>query len=135
MQGTFDLGSKSKKVAIWCPYCNRRAKLTSSKRVYGGRDYGPIYLCEPCGAWVGCHKGTTNPLGTLANEQLRAARKAAHTAIDPLWKNSDQSRASVYKWLASQMGIARKTCHVAMFNEDQCLQAIEICHKYNRGEL
>lgn len=117
---------------VWCPYCNQRAKLTSSKKVYGGRDYGPIYLCEPCQAWVGCHPHSTKPLGTLANENLRAARKAAHTSFDPIWKTGSLTRTDAYHWLANQMGIRYRDCHIALFSEDQCLQVVEICYSRNR---
>lgn len=67
-----------------CPYCERPAEfLASSARVYHGRDYGPVWACLPCAAWVGCHKGTTQPLGRLANAELRKAKMAAHAAFDP----------------------------------------------------
>jgi len=33
------------------------------------------WLCKPCDAYVGCHNNTERPLGTLANKELRTARK------------------------------------------------------------
>ena len=36
--------------------------LVDSAVIYG-RSYGPIYLCIICGAYVGCHPGSTRPPG------------------------------------------------------------------------
>ena len=69
-----------------CPYCGSRARLVDSTAIYG-RSYGMTWVCErypSCGAYVGCHPGTTTPLGRLADKKLRAAKKAAHAAFDPL---------------------------------------------------
>ena len=63
-------------MSITCDYCGRPAQLTDSAIVYG-RSYGLIYYCAPCQAWVGVHKGTTTPLGRLANHELREWKKAA----------------------------------------------------------
>jgi hypothetical protein len=35
---------------------------------------------------VGCHKGTTKPLGRLADAELREWKKRAHAAFDPVWQ-------------------------------------------------
>ncbi len=105
---------------IRCPYCGRRADfLESSARLYG-RDYGPVYACLPCRAWVGCHDGTTNPLGTMADEHLRGMRRRAHEAFDPIWRLNAMSRRSAHKWLADQIGVEARDCHIAMMDADQC---------------
>ena len=91
--------------SLACQYCGADAVLTSSAEIYGGRDYGKIYICRPCGAYVGCHKGTEVPLGTLANEELRAARKAAHAAFDPIHKKGYKRRDRAYWWLAEKLNI------------------------------
>jgi hypothetical protein len=105
---------------VTCDYCRRPAEfLPSSAPVYG-RDYGPVWRCEPCGAWVGCHKGSDTPLGRLANKSLRAMKIRAHDAFDPIWRGTKTKRGSAYAWLADQMGLDRKDCHIGMFNEDQC---------------
>ena len=38
-----------------CPYCGRRTSLADSAEVYHGRSYGMMYICRPCGVYVGCH--------------------------------------------------------------------------------
>jgi hypothetical protein len=113
---------------VVCPYCQARAGfLLDSSPVYSGRDYGPLWICGPCGAYVGCHKGTTTPLGTLANAALRDLRKQAHAALDPFWKDSDGlTRSQAYERLAGALRIPVSQCHVAMFDEDRCKAALGI---------
>lgn len=123
-----------------CPYCQARAVfLESSARLYGGRDFGPVYVCEPCRAWVGCHKGTAKPLGRLANADLRRWKRAVHWYFDPIWQRRFErkhaldpkytkahARGGRYKALAIAMGIPRVECHIGMFDIDRCRQAIAI---------
>jgi hypothetical protein len=114
-----------------CPYCNGASHLTDSAVIYG-RSYGPIYLCEPCDAYVGCHKGTTTPLGRLADAELRKWKKLAHAAFDPTWERVIQaaidthgyapkgikhdSRGQAYRRLAQELGIEQDACHIGMFD-------------------
>lgn len=128
-----------------CPYCGTEAVLhESSAKFYHGRNYGPVWACEPCGAWVGCHPGKTVPLGRLANAELRKAKIEAHAAFDPLWKRKFRkrvkergpeyrkgwARGSGYKWLAGQLGIDRKDCHIGMFDVETCKRVVEVCRPY-----
>jgi hypothetical protein len=122
-----------------CPYCSKPAKLfvDSSSLYRSGVNYGPAWACTPCGAWVGTHKNSKRhvPLGRLANAELRKAKIAAHAAFDPLWQgkmrrdgcSKQEARVAAYAWLAGQMGIEKKDCHVGMFDVEQCNRVIEIC--------
>lgn len=124
-----------------CDYCNRpTAFLPSSEAVYGGLNYGPLYVCWPCEAWVGCHRMTLEPLGRLANKELRAAKMRAHAAFDPIWraryerrkKESHEytrrmARGGRYKALAVLLGIERHQCHIGMFDVELCARVVEIC--------
>ena len=114
-----------------CPVCRNPGRLVDSAIVYGGRSYGSIWYCDCVagGVYVGCHKGTSEPLGTMATAGLRELRKRAHAAFDPLWRdeNSTMSRSQAYSWLASRMGIPVDECHIAMFNEEQCEEAERVC--------
>ena len=64
-----------------CRYCNGDVSIKDSSIIYQ-QSYGLIHICDSCGAFVGCHKGTSNPLGTLANAELRELRKQAHSVFD-----------------------------------------------------
>lgn len=117
-----------------CPYCNTAAVLhADSSKFYRGKNYGPLWACEPCGAWVGCHPGKHVALGRLANKELREWKTRAHSAFDPLWKTRHKrtgdrwSRKRGYKWLSEQLNIEREECHIGMFDVDMCKRVVAIC--------
>jgi len=119
-----------------CPYCNAQTEFIDSSFVYG-KSYGNIYICKPCDAYVGVHKGTNTALGRLANASLRNAKKKAHEAFDPLWQRKMQkgfskkiARSLAYKWLSETLKIVEEECHIGMFNEQQCEQVIALCSRY-----
>lgn len=134
----------TRKRQILCNYCGHHSDYVDSSEVYR-RSYGMIYLCRPCNAWVGVHKNTDKPLGRLANASLREWKKKAHASFDPLWKRKlskrqkelgldykkSYARESGYKWLAEQMGIDGKDCHIGMFDIEQCKKVVQICSPYN----
>ena len=118
-----------------CPYCSRPAVFTpNSTSVYHGHDYGPLWLCNPCQAWVGCHADTT-PLGRLANKELRRLKVRAHTAFDVLWKSGHMSRGGAYAWLADRMEVTKDQCHIGLFNEAQCLLVETVCRQWVAGRI
>lgn len=53
----------------------------------------------------------------------------AHAAFDPIWMNGGKSRGSAYAWLADQLGIDTRDCHIGMMDVDMCRQVVEICAK------
>ena len=62
-----------------CQYCKNDAVWVENKEIYG-KNYGKSYmcwLCKNCDAYVGCHNNTKEPLGNLANKELREKRKMA----------------------------------------------------------
>ena len=41
-----------------CPYCKNETNHVHSSEIYGSQyDYGMMYRCVPCNAYVGCHTG------------------------------------------------------------------------------
>jgi hypothetical protein len=120
-----------------CPYCGKNSELVTGRDVYPGRQNlwdKPIYRCAPCGAWVGCHPGTTRALGRLADAGLRRAKMAAHDAFDPLWRKGPggaaahfQTRATAYEWLSGQLGVPVRNCHIGMFDTVLCNRVADVC--------
>lgn len=113
---------------VVCPYCDNDAQLTTGDYVYPHRkDLKDInvYVCWPCDAYVGTHKGTTTPLGTMANQELRTARRAAHNAFDPFWRGGRMRRREAYAKLAALMNIPKSEAHIALFNVEQCKQVVD----------
>lgn len=115
-----------------CPYCGNKATMKTGVDIYPHRcdlRHLRFWACTPCAAWVGCH-ATGVPLGSLANASLRACRASAHAAFDPLWKTGViPGRSAAYAWLADQLGVAIQHCHIAMFDEAQCKQVVEVANR------
>lgn len=127
-----------------CRYCLQPAallRLGDAGYPYR-RDYGPTWTCVQCAAWVGCHAGTENALGGLANAELRIAKQAAHAAFDPLWQrkiaatgcSKSHARKSGYRWLAEQLAIDFKLCHIGYMNLDECRKVVEVCAEFKPKE-
>lgn len=133
--------------------CGRETILFHSSETIYGRNFGPLYVCQPCGTRVGCHKGTLEPLGTPANEHLRKLRSKAHSVFDPLWNSiwealkvekrmetnkephpfygKSQARKTAYQWLADELKINIEDCHISHFDIDTCNKVIKICSQFN----
>ena len=98
-----------------CAHCGSECRLTDGKEIYPHRqDLRSLrfWVCDPCDAYVGCHKAGmsdnnpdgTKPLGLAADAELRRLRQQVHGAVDPLWQNAKQkgrARQAVYKALTN----------------------------------
>lgn len=113
-----------------CPYCKKPSVFTSSKEVYGGKDYGMIYLCRDCDAYCGVHKNTEIALGRLANKNLRELKKKAHFYFDQLWKERGMTRYEAYGWLSKTLNLPREYTHIGFFTEDVCKNTISYCYEF-----
>ena len=80
------------------------------------------YYCKPCNAYVGTHKNTTKPLGTMANHELRYWRRKAHAVFDPLWKSGKMSRQRAYEMLNNHFG---KEVHIGESDIEMCQEIIK----------
>lgn len=113
-----------------CPYCDGQVVLLENYEVYHGRSYGDwpyVYACKPCKAHVGLHPDTDIPLGTLADKDLREARKSAKKLFQEWSSMYYLDRTSAYKELALKMGISTDVCHFGWFNLTQCFDAENHC--------
>lgn len=124
-----------------CPYCGEKSEIIESKELYG-KDYGKMYICKPCDAYVGTHKIYSIPvaLGRLANKELREAKKLAHGFFDQLWKTQKgiakmtdwfnqledkpvkfhSFRQRAYLWLSKVMDKPLSHTHIGMFDMEEC---------------
>lgn len=114
-----------------CPQCNSVAVLVwrDGNAQKPGRPKKPYYVC-PKGhdVRVGCHPGTTVPLGTLADLKTRQLRGIVHRLFDRHWKHLETrynmprwiARQGAYIWLSRKSGIALEDMHIAR------LQAVEL---------
>lgn len=136
------MSSRKRDPDFWrplCDYCRQPTQLVGGETIYEGRrpdlDHLKFWHCSRCKAWVGCHKGSYQPFGRLADQALRWRKQLAHDAFDPLWQKAmrlrgwskKQARSKAYQWLAGQMAMDVRCCHIGLFNIDQCELVIRIC--------
>lgn len=141
----------------FCGSCAKPARLTTGAEIYMSRpDLAdmPIWTCDGCGGRVGCHRGTTTPLGTPANTELRNARVMLHTQrFDPIWKTADKTggyhpedekarwrirraaRSRLYAFLADKLSIDVESCHIGMFDLETCRKAWTALFKVTYPEV
>lgn len=124
---------------VTCQECGKACWKVKGPAIYGRSRYTDdkwFWLCA-CGAYVGCHPGTTDALGTAAGPILRKKRKAAHAFFDKLWQvkherdgvDKGEARRAAYAWLARQMGTTERV-HMARMSIAQCEAVIRICRPY-----
>jgi len=85
-----------------------------------------FYLCAPCDAYVGTHRSNQEPLGTLANKELRQLRMRCHDLFDRLWRSGQMSRHDAYDWLRDKMNLSKDDAHIGKFNKELCLKLISL---------
>ena len=122
-----------------CGECGAPAEIVGGDRIYPHRpDLAAkrFYLCG-CGAYVGTHPGTCEPLGSPAHSGTRKARSEAHAHFDALYKevgrrkpDGGSPRKRGYKWLAEKMGMTPEECHIGMMNAAQAGRVVQICKPY-----
>ena len=118
-----------------CPYCGADLELKDASYIYHSgksKQWGKVWVCSnypKCDAYVGCHEGTTLPLGRPANARLRTLKAEAHKQFDPIWKSGLMNRREAYKWLASMLDIPLDECHIGMFDVKMCQKVIQLCKK------
>lgn len=113
-----------------CPFCGGAVAYVDHAEIYNGRRFGdwPYMLaCLSCDAYVGLHPHTDIPLGTLADQDLRDARKAGKEAFYELMRERGWSRSEAYQWLGQQLRLNVNRCHWGWFDERQCERAENLC--------
>ena len=119
--------------SIRCPYCGSHVVLRSADGIYrDNRNGSMLYVCANyprCDAYVRVHEGTKIPVGTLANQDLRALRKKAHDSFDRLYRSGRMSRDEAYGWLASILQAPQSQAHIGHLTEYYCRQVIDESEK------
>lgn len=112
-----------------CDNClTENVYLTTNREAYGPHAADPdtrIYRCRLCRASVGCHDGTTAPMGYMADATTRQLRIRAHAAFDPLWRGGPLTRTKAYRMLAEHLGIIETACHIAELTPEQLHATIQ----------
>lgn len=126
---------KDSPLAMRCPYCGRSVQLKPASYVYGKDSLDPesfLYVCSgypDCDSYVGAHKGSLKPKGTVANGDLRHKRILAHRALDAIWKEGHMTRHGAYLWLQARLALRQKDMHIGMFSDYLCGETIRECEQ------
>ncbi len=114
---------------IFCTGCGTEvdARLTDGSEMYSHRDdldSHQFWICDTCGAFVGCHPRSTRPLGYLASSEIKVWRKNIHAILDPLWKKKKIGRSQAYAYIGNRLG---RTYHTAeIYSVEEGKQIYEI---------
>lgn len=126
-----------KKKEVRCWYCKGTASLQPDSVVFGEHARGvQLYVCDrypACDSYVGVHRNSQHPLGTLANKQLRWKRKRAHEVFDVLWTSSLMSKTQAYKWMQARLSLAPAQAHIGKFSVHMCDMLITECEAFLAG--
>ena len=104
--------------------------------VYGDNNLDPekyLYVCSgypSCDSYIGAHKKSMRPMGTMADSNLRNKRIEAHRALDAIWKNGYMTKHSTYIWLQNRLNLREKDTHIGKFSYYLCEQTIRECTDY-----
>jgi len=120
-------------MSVEMPICSKCGKMAVTKKknwITGNNDDNEwMWVCPgypKCDMYVGCHKGTCRPLGTLAGDRLRALRWRAHKSFDSCWKSGKMTRTEGYAELQKVLELGPKEAHIGRLDESQCEKIIEV---------
>lgn len=125
----------NKRVNIKCPYCGARAYLRPASVVYGDKALpgSKLYVCgnfPACDSYVAAHRTTQQPMGTLANKNLRRERQTAHAVFNQLWKCGLMTKRQAYLWLQAKLDLPECEAHIAKFSEGRCHLVMDLCQQF-----
>lgn len=121
---------------VHCPYCGNKSEVVGGSAIYPGRRdladnkyfvcYGSVKSPHEL-AYVGTHPDG-EPLGSLADANLRRNRQKCHAKFDPLWKDGIifKSRTDAYRWLVANMGLPAERCHIGYFRHSACNKLLSL---------
>jgi hypothetical protein len=106
-----------------CPHDSGPVKFVPNDVIYGRStgDWPWALMCLSCKAYVGLHRFTGIPVGTLATQEIREARKQAKEAFDTLCKGGQMTLDQAYRWLAYAIGVPNPDdCRIGRLDASQC---------------
>ncbi len=117
-----------------CRYCGAETELADSAEIYGRVvRCRRMRICRRCGAYVSCHEGSDDAMGSVANAELRRLRHLAHEWFDPIWQYKlKRSRYNAYSWLSLRLGMNKNHVHMGLFDEEDCRRVIALSRRFIR---
>jgi hypothetical protein len=68
------------------------------------------------------------------DSETHFARRNAHEAFDPIWKQGKLSRSEAYKRLARVLQMTRKECHIKKMDADTARRVPSVARQIARQE-
>ena len=118
-----------------CPYCNCETQKVTDKEIYGPHsNYNKSFIqcIQNSDHYVGTFSNGKS-LGRLADDELRMLKREGHAVFDKLWQGQNttfNSRDKAYTWLSKKMRLSKDLTHFAMFNNEQCIQSMNIVNVF-----
>lgn len=127
-----------------CPYCGSKVKFISGEELENmvnnhpkrGKDKPPFvsyhkhyYVCgnfNECQSYIGAYENTYDPMGEMANKELRLLRIHAHLVFDEVWRKGIWTKDEAYAFLADKLSLKKRQTHISQFNIYHCRKTIEI---------
>lgn len=97
-----------------------------------GHNHGTwpwAWMCNSCGASVGCHPDTDIPLGFMASGEVRKLRRVAHSCFDDIWRAGFMSRERAKEWMRESLNL-KVEFHISQIKYTQLLKCIQLCEEY-----
>lgn len=111
-------------MTLYCVECMtdiKPVKITGEKAYPHRKDLSSLVFweCPVCNNFVGTHKDSKKnaPLGIIANQELKNARKHIHVILDPLWKSGENTRKEIYKIISEALGYEYHTAKIRSIKE------------------
>lgn len=116
------------KCKLYCCQCAKEVSptLVTGKEIYPGRldlHEKSFWRCV-CQNYVGCHPGTFNALGCIANFEVRKIRMLIHDVIDHLLATTVMSRKEIYKQISKTLGKSFHTGEIRTVSEGEFILQI-----------
>lgn len=120
-----------------CPYCGATARLVPASEVIKNPQdtIKWAYVCAnypECDSFVAVHTLTKEPMGPLANRELRRLRYEAHKVFDRLWQEGIMTKTDAYRWLSSSLCMKGEYAHIGQFSEPYCQKTIDLANEVLR---
>lgn len=121
-----------KKNILKC-HCGAIAVLRPASFIHGENAISRyVYVCPrypACDSYVGTHKKSKKPLGTLAGKELRRKRIKAHKVFNQIWIHNIMQKWQAYKWMQAKFSLNSDQAHIAKFSEHMCDELIAVCEE------
>lgn len=124
-----------KKYHLDCPYCGAPAVCRPASMIHGKNTWHKgthLYVCSrwpECDSYVTAHKANLQPMGSLANKNLRNKRIQAHQALEEFRQNRRMETWGIYIWIQTKLQLSPDQAHIGMFTEEMCDLLITICQE------